>query len=71
LCHSKVQEVKLISNNFRKNTRCLGHTQGNPFFLVAGACTFMRAKEVISIQKQEELIVYLLGWKDNEKCLIC
>jgi hypothetical protein len=37
LCHNEVQEIKLKSNNFRKNTRCLWHTQGNPFFLVAGA----------------------------------
>jgi hypothetical protein len=71
LCHSKVQEIKLIGNNFRKNTRCLRHTQGNPSFLVAGACTCMRAKEVISIQKQEESIVYVLGWRDHEKFLIC
>jgi hypothetical protein len=46
-------------------------TLGNPFFLVAGACTFMRVREVISIQKQEESIVYLLGWRDHEKIVIC
>jgi hypothetical protein len=61
LCHSKVQEIKLIRNNLRKNTRCLSQTQGNPSFLVADAATFMRAKQVISIQKQEESVVYVLG----------
>jgi hypothetical protein len=53
--------IKLISNNLRNNTRCLKHTQGNPSFLVADAGTFMRAKQVIGIQKQEESIVYVLG----------
>jgi len=71
LWHSKVQEMKLKSNNFRKNTRCLKHTQNNPSFLVAGACTFMRAKEVLSIQEQEESVVYVLGWRGHAKFLIC
>jgi len=71
LCHSKVHEIKLISNYFRKNTRCLRHTQDNPSFLVADAGTFMRAKQIISIHKQEESIFYVLGWRDHEKFLIC
>ena len=71
LCHSKVQEIKLESNNFRENTRCSMYTQSNPSFLDEDACTFMRTKEVLSIQKQEDSVVYVLGWRDNEKFFIC
>jgi hypothetical protein len=60
LCHSKVQEIKLISTNFRKIIRYLRHTEVNPSFRVTAACTFIRAEVVISILKQEEQAVYEL-----------